>query len=207
MAKKLSGVRPPSLPFLAQETKASARRGAKRTLNDNFREVRPLARIVLVAGFEAFNLQLYKQVVSTRGGSLRGFHFSFSILYPVRLLFFWFWVLGLRLGLRSPLLYFPYRIIFLAYPFHPGGGRERETEFGGQPDLKPVTVVRVASDDASATLLLDSTHCRMPYRASILADFPFVQSSLLSVDVVHSLCGNLELSGLPFTFSANRRMS
>ena len=29
-------------------------------------------------------------------------------------MFFWFWVLGL--GLRSPLLYFPYKVNFLAYP-------------------------------------------------------------------------------------------
>lgn len=56
-----------SLPLLAHETNhdASKRKGAKRALNDKFREVRPLARVVLVAGFEAFNLQLYKQVVST----------------------------------------------------------------------------------------------------------------------------------------------
>lgn len=48
----------------AHKAEASARNGAKRTPNNNFRDVRPLARIVLVAGFEAFNLQLYNQVVS-----------------------------------------------------------------------------------------------------------------------------------------------
>ena len=123
VAKKLSGVRPPSLPFLAQETKASARRGAKRTLNDNFREVRPLASIVLVAGFEAFNLQLYKQVVSTRGGSLRGFPFSFSILYPVRL-FVVFLVLGVRVkvGITEPPTIFPISNNFSCVPSPPGGG-------------------------------------------------------------------------------------
>lgn len=49
----------------AQATKkAHGRKGGK------FRDVKPLARIVLVAGFEAFNLQLYNQVVSlrSRGG-------------------------------------------------------------------------------------------------------------------------------------------
>ena len=50
--------------------------------------------------------------------SLRGFLFSFSILYPVCLFnVFWFWVLGLGLGFRSPLLLFSHmNVNFLAYP-------------------------------------------------------------------------------------------
>lgn len=31
---------------------------------DNFRQVEPVAKVVLMAGFEAFNLPLYRQVVS-----------------------------------------------------------------------------------------------------------------------------------------------
>ena len=41
--------------------------------------------------------------------------FPYFIRY-VCLIFFWFWVLGLGLGLRSPLVYFPYKVNFLAYP-------------------------------------------------------------------------------------------
>lgn len=48
--------------FPTQKTKVRGRKGG------NFREVRPLARIVLVAGFETFNLQLYNQVVGCEGG-------------------------------------------------------------------------------------------------------------------------------------------
>eukprot|EP00903_Cladosiphon_okamuranus_P008053 g7767.t1 len=52
-------------PLTRQEAKAFAHKGAaKLTRNGNSSKVRPrpLGRIVLVAGFEAFNLQLYKQV-------------------------------------------------------------------------------------------------------------------------------------------------
>ena len=51
------------LSLICQQGAPRRRKRGRSAASGNFRDVKPLAKIVLVAGFEAFNLELYRQVV------------------------------------------------------------------------------------------------------------------------------------------------